>query len=84
MDDGGKLDYNKNSSNKSIVLNTHNFTAQEVNSMANQLSIKFNLNTYVKLNKKKYIIVIKSESFKNFSELAFDYIIPQMRYKLPF
>jgi hypothetical protein len=35
MDDGGKLDYNKNTNNKSIVLNTHNFTVEEVNIMAN-------------------------------------------------
>ena len=26
MDDGGKLDYNKNTKNKSVVLNTHSFT----------------------------------------------------------
>jgi hypothetical protein len=25
MDDGGRLDYNKGSKNKSIVLNTHSF-----------------------------------------------------------
>jgi hypothetical protein len=26
MDDGSKLDYNKNTTNKSLVLNTHSFT----------------------------------------------------------
>jgi hypothetical protein len=83
MDDGGKLDYNKNSNNKSIVLNTHNFTLEEVNVMANQISSKFNLDTYVKLNKKKYIIVIKSNSFGNFIKLTHNYIISEMRYKLP-
>ena len=30
MDDGGKLDYNKNSKNQSIVLNTQSFTDLEV------------------------------------------------------
>jgi hypothetical protein len=30
MDDGGRLDYNKNSKNYSIVLNTHSFTDLEV------------------------------------------------------
>ena len=30
MDDGGKLDYNKNSKNRSVVLNTHSFTDLEV------------------------------------------------------
>jgi len=30
MDDGGKLDYNKNTKNKGLVLNTHSFTQEEV------------------------------------------------------
>jgi hypothetical protein len=45
MDDGGKLDYNKNSKNKSIVLNTQSFTDLEVINMANDLSNKFQFNT---------------------------------------
>jgi LAGLIDADG DNA endonuclease family len=80
---GGKLDHHKNTNNKSIVLNTHNFTVEEVNIMANQISSKFNLDTYVKLNKKKNIIVIKSNSFGDFIKLTHNYIIPEMRYKLP-
>jgi hypothetical protein len=83
MDDGGKLDYNKNSNNISIVLNTQNFRLEEVNIMANEISTKFNLDTYVKLNKNKNIIVIKSNSFDNFLKLTYNYIIPEMRYKLP-
>jgi LAGLIDADG DNA endonuclease family len=83
MDDGGKLDYNKNSTNKGIVLNTHSFTEEEVNNMASDLNEKFHLNTYVKLNKNKYIIVIKSESFNRFLDLTYKHIIPEMRYKLP-
>jgi len=43
MDDGGKLDYNKNTKNKSVVLNTHSFTTFEVETMSEQLSSKFNL-----------------------------------------
>jgi LAGLIDADG DNA endonuclease family len=84
MDDGGKLDFNKNSSNKSIVLNTYNFKLEEVNIMANQISSKFNLDTYIKLNKNKKIIVIKSNSYDNFLRLTHNYIIPEMRYKLPY
>ena len=48
MDDGGKLDYNKNTKNKSIVLNTHSFTTFEVETMSEQLSSKFNLPCGVK------------------------------------
>jgi hypothetical protein len=53
MDDGGKLDYNKNSKFKSIVLNTQSFTDLEVNNMANDLSNKFQFNTEVRSNKGK-------------------------------
>jgi hypothetical protein len=83
MDDGGKLDYNKNSINKSIVLNTHSFTLNEVEMMSKELSDKFNLDTEVRLNKSKYVIVIKSESYPVFNDLTKLYIIPSMKYKLP-
>jgi len=83
MDDGGKLDYNKNSINKSIVLNTHSFTLNEVEMMSKELSDKFNLDTEVRLNKSKYVIVIKSDSYPVFNDLTQLHIIPSMRYKLP-
>jgi hypothetical protein len=81
MDDGGKLDYNKNSKNKGLVLNTHSFSKEEVDKMSIELSNKFNLNTSVRLNKN--IIVIDSNSYKKFIALTYSYIIPSMRYKLP-
>jgi hypothetical protein len=83
MDDGGKLDYNKNSKNKSIVLNTQSFTDLEVFNMANELSEKFKFNTDVRSNKGKKIIVIKSESYSLFRSKIDDYIIPEMVRKLP-
>lgn len=52
-DDGGKLDYNKNSKNKSVVLNTHSFSTEEVESMAKQLQEKFKLECEVRSNKGK-------------------------------
>ena len=82
MDDGGKLDYNKNSKNKSLVLNTHSFTKEEVHRMSVELSEKFNLCTNVKLNKNKNIIIIESESYETFLKIVNPYIIPSMRYKL--
>lgn len=83
MDDGGKLDYNKNSKNKSVVLNTQSFEAKEVEAMAQQLSDKFNLYCLVRSNKGKKIIVIKSNSYLTFLSLIDFYILPEMRYKLP-
>jgi hypothetical protein len=83
MDDGGKLDYNKSTKNKGLVLNTHSFSKEEVDKMSIELSNKFNLNTSVRLNKNKNVIVINSKSYKNFIDLTYSYIIPSMRYKLP-
>lgn len=83
MDDGGKLDYNKKSKNHGLVLNTHSFMKEEVEKMSKELALKFNLNTCVRLNKNKYIIVIKHNSYKTFINLINLYIIPSMRYKLP-
>ena len=83
MDDGGKLDYNKNSKSKSLVLNTQSFLNEEVENMAAELSLKFNLQCEVRTNKGKKIIVIKSMSYNNFLELTEHFIIKEMKYKLP-
>jgi hypothetical protein len=82
-DDGGKLDYNKNSQNKSIVLNTQSFTEIEVNKLADELIKKFNFDCEVRSNKGKKVIVIKAVSYILFRELIDPYIISEMRYKLP-
>jgi hypothetical protein len=93
MDDGGKLDYNKKSKNKSIVLNTQSFTDLEIFNMAKELSEKFKFNTEVRFlndineinesNKGKKIIVIKSESYSLFRSKIDNHIIPEMVRKLP-
>ena len=83
MDDGGKLDYNKNSKNRSVVLNTHSFTEYEVRLMAEQLSRKFDLLCEVRSNKNKKVIVIKNESYQAFYALINPYLIHEMKYKLP-
>jgi LAGLIDADG DNA endonuclease family. len=83
MDDGGKLDYNKNSKNYSVVLNTQSFTNLEVELMSEQLSGKFNLLCEVRSNKKK-IIVIKNSSYQAFYNLIDPYLVNEMRYKLPY
>lgn len=79
--DGGKLDYNPKSKNKSIVLNTQSFTGEEVDSMAKQLYINFQLNCQIRSNKGKKVIVIKN--YDNFIFLSGPHIIESMKYKLP-
>lgn len=83
MDDGGKLDYNKNSRNRSVVLNSQSFTKEEVEIMSIELSNKFSLKTNIRLNKNKYIIIIDSDSYDKFLNIIDCYIIPSMKYKLP-
>jgi len=83
MDDGGKLDYNKNSKNLSIVLNTHSFSKAEVEAMTIELSNKFELNCSTRNNKGKTVIVIDSSSFFVFKELIKPYLVSEMEYKLP-
>ena len=83
MDDGGRLDYNKNSKNKSIVLNTQSFTEEEVKMLSNELITKFNFECEVRSNKGKKIIVICHNSYPLFYKLVSPFIIPEMRYKLP-
>ena len=79
MDDGGKLDYNKNSKNKSIVLNTQSFTDDEVKMLSNELIVKFNLECELRSNKGKKVIVISNSSYPLFLELVYPYILHEMR-----
>ena len=83
MDDGGKLDYNKNSKNRSVVLNTHSFTDLDVEKMCDQISNKFDLLCEVRSNKNKKIIVIKDTSYPRFYQLINPYLLEEMKYKLP-
>ena len=83
MDDGGKLDYNKNSKNRSVVLNTHSFTDLEVEKMSDQISDKFYLLCEVRSNKNKKIIVIKDTSYPRFYQLINPYLLEEIKYKLP-
>ena len=82
-DDGGKLDYNKNYKNKSIVLNTQSFTNIEVKNMSKELMEKFNLDCEVRSNKGKKVIIIKGSSYTLFRKITDPYIISEMKYKLP-
>jgi hypothetical protein len=51
--------------------------------LANILNEKFNLNTEVRSNKNKKIIVIKSDNYFLFRSLIDPYLIPEMAKKLP-
>lgn len=82
-DEGGKLDYNKNSKNKSIILNTQSFTEEEVQRRSNELRENFNFECELRSNKGNKIIVISNNSYPLFFELVSPFIISEMKYKLP-
>lgn len=82
MDDGSKLDYSKNEG-KGIVLNTQQFSVENVNQMSLELNEKFKLNSWVGLNKSRPIIKISGENFEKMIEYMKPYLIPSMYYKLP-
>lgn len=82
MDDGGKLDYTKNNG-KGIVLNTQGFNEAEVKIACDELKEKLNLNCWVGKNKNKPIIKLSGKDFEKFLDLCNEYIIEEMKYKLP-
>ena len=75
---GGKLDYNKNSINKGLVLNTHSFRKKEVELMSIELNNKFDLDTVIRMNKNRYIIIIKADKYDKFMNLTYEYILPHI------
>ena len=63
MDDGGKLDYRKKNPSLALVFNTQGFTKFEVIWLNNYLKTYYNFDSWIKSNKKGWIIVIPSKNF---------------------
>ena len=82
MDDGGLLDYTLNKG-KGIVFNTHSFSSSEVENLKIILIKKFQLKCWVKLNKKKPILVVSGTSYEKIKLLIKPFIISYMLYKFP-
>ena len=84
MDDGGKMDYSKSPhSSKGIVFHTQGFSKEEVEMLSQELNIKFGLDSWVGVNKKKWVIKISSKKYSVFLNYVEAYILPEMKYKLP-
>lgn len=79
MDDGSIKDRNA----KAVILNTQGFTQSDVARLAQTLSEKFALETYLRRQAEGYQVVIRGASLERFLELTEPYLIPEMRYKLP-
>nr|YP_008816001.1 putative LAGLIDADG homing endonuclease [Closterium baillyanum]AGZ90269.1 putative LAGLIDADG homing endonuclease [Closterium baillyanum] len=66
------------------VLHTQGFDLSEVQILCQELTQKFGLKCWPKLNKRKYCIVISGHSFDIIiSPASRPWVIPQMAHKLP-
>ncbi len=83
MDDGGLLSYNKDYVRKGLVFNTQGFTFQEVEILSQNLNKTYNLDTWVKENKKKPIIAVSGKKYNRIRDIIYPHIITCMKYKLP-
>ena len=61
MDDGENSDYNKGSTNKSIVLNTHSFTELEVHCITVEVTSKFKIECENRNNKGKQSLRVSNK-----------------------
>lgn len=82
MDDGGKLDYGPNEG-KGFVLNTQGFLEDDVHCLATELQQKFELHTWVKPNKKGYVVAISGNDYEKFCSFIKPYLLPSMEHKIP-
>lgn len=83
MDDGGLLSYNKDYVRKGLVFNTQGFVFNEVLILSENLNTAYNLNTWVKTNKKKPIIAVSGKEYLKIKNIILPHIIDSMKYKLP-
>jgi hypothetical protein len=79
MDDGSIKDRHS----RAVVFHTQGFTQAEVARLAQTLTEKFALETYLRRQAEGHQVVIRGASLERFLELVEPYLIPEMRYKLP-
>ena len=79
MDDGSTKDRRS----RAVVLHTQGFAQAEVARLAQTLTEKFALETYLRRQSEGHQVVIRGASLERFLELVEPYLIPEMRYKLP-
>ena len=68
---------------KGLLFNTQGFCLQEVKILSENINKAYNLETWVKQNKKKPIIAVSGKKYADVRYLISPYIIESMRYKLP-
>lgn len=79
MDDGGRRN-----DCYGVFLNTLSFTKKENDILRNCLKKNFSINCRLHWIKDGYRLYVPSKDIKKFCGLIYPYIIPSMRYKLPY
>lgn len=79
MDDGSL----KDSHSRAVLFNTQGFSQTDVARLAQTLTEKFALETYLRRQPEGYQVVVRGRSLERFLEVAGVYLIPEMDYKLP-
>lgn len=79
MDDGSI----KSNHHKTVFLNTHNFTDQDLELLQKVFEKKYGIKTSIRTQKDGKQIYFLSETVQIFLKLIEPYVIPSMRYKLP-
>lgn len=80
MDDGSV----KSHQSLGRILNTHGFVREDVDLLCQVLQEKFSLRAYPRKQKEGMQIYISGQSAEILQKLLEPYIVPMMRYKLPF
>lgn len=79
MDDGSL----KSKESKGVLLNTQNFTLEEVEILCSILNDKWQLSSWPRKQKEGHQIYISGKSYENLAELIESFLLPTMKYKFP-
>ena len=82
MDDGGLLSYNRDYPRRALVFNTQAFGEPECKILSNNINLNHDLHSWVKKDKKYFVIVIPAERADLCCEIVKPYMIDSMKHKL--
>lgn len=83
MDDGGRACYNADYPRRGVVFNTHGFAHGEVVALCDGLKARYGLVCWVKMNRKRWILVVSGRMAARMDMLLCSYVHPTMGYTLP-
>lgn len=79
MDDGSM----KSKQSKGVLFNTQCFSYQEVCTLCDVLTDKFELKCWPRKQKEGYQIYVSGHSYERLRDIIYPYLLPEMTYKFP-